>query len=106
MRFAGKIEMTDSTMYQITSAENAEINDETPNTTVLEGGTTRGLQPVDGENFNKHRIYYNTAAEYAPIDEEESGTIAVATVQTTALGVNGATLPLVPKAADMHSCLE
>ena len=67
-----RIKMTDCTMYQNTSAENAETNDETPNTTVLEGGTKRGLQQVDGENFDNHRIYYNTAAEYAPIDEEES----------------------------------
>ena len=68
--------MTDCTMYQNTSAENAEVNDETKNTTGPEGGTTRVLQQVDGENFDKHRIYYNTAAEYAPIDEEESGTVA------------------------------
>ena len=68
--------MSDDTTYQNTSAENAEVNDETTNTTGPEGGATRVLQQVDGENFDKHRIYYNTAAEYAPIDEEESGTVA------------------------------
>ena len=68
--------MSDDTTYQNTSAENVEVNDEIKNTTGPEGGTTRVLQQVDGENFDKHRVYYNTAAEYAPIDEEESDTVA------------------------------
>ena len=68
--------MSYDTTYQNTSAENAVVKDETSNTTGLGGGTTCVLQQVDGENFDNHRVYYNTAAEYAPIDEEESGTVA------------------------------
>ena len=72
--------MSDDTTYQNTSAENAEVNDETTNTTGHEGGTTCVLQQVDDESLDKHRKYYNTAAENAPIDEEESGTVVADTV--------------------------
>ena len=68
--------MSDDTTYQNTSGENVEVNDTTSITRGREGGTALGLQQVDGENFDKNRTYYNTAAEYAPIDEGQSGTLA------------------------------
>ena len=60
--------MSSDTTYQNTSAENAEVRDKNLSTIGPEGVKASHTQQVGGENLDTHRIYYNTACEYAPID--------------------------------------
>ena len=77
------IDMSSDTTYQNISPESAEVRDKKSTTVGPEGVAPSRTQQEEGENLDTHRTYYNTAAEYAPIDEEESGTVAEDNAQTT-----------------------